>query len=356
MSSNTQIPVIMDALVWTAPSRMEMQTAPTPTPRNDEVLLEVAAVGICGSELSGYLGQNSLRVPPLVMGHEFSAHVVQLGGGVLANGAAPAIGQRVVVNPLINCGGCSLCAAGLPNLCQRRRIVGAHCAGAFAQFIVVPAAQCWPLSDTVSDQAGALAEPLACAVRAVRHAQWLSEAPLLILGAGTIGLLCLAVARAENAGPIVISDRMADRLHVARAWGATATINGLSPDADQQLRAALPEGAGSVIDAVGADVTRALAVKLVRPGGRVVYIGLHDEASPLAANYVVRQEITIQGSFSYTTADFARALHLLEDGVVAPSNTWIEERPLHAGAAAFAGLVDGSITIPKVMLRTTSLS
>lgn len=348
---HAHLPATMDALVWTAPSRMEMQTHPVPTPAPDEVLLEVACVGICGSELSGFLGHNSLRVPPLVMGHEFSARIAQIGGGVLANGAAPVSGQRVTVNPLIACGVCTSCRAGLPNLCRRRRIVGAHCAGAFARYVAAPTAQCWPLLDVCDDQAGALVEPLACAVRALRHAQWQGDGPLLILGAGTIGLLCLAVARQENAGAIVISDRVDARLQLALTWGATLTVDGSVADAEDRLLAALPDGAVCVIDAVGADATRALALRCVRPGGRVIYIGLHNEASPLAANYLVRQEIAIQGSFSYTPADFARAIALLEEGSVTPTPAWVEERPLMEGMAAFAGLIDGSITIPKIMLR-----
>jgi threonine dehydrogenase-like Zn-dependent dehydrogenase len=351
MTSHAQLPATMDALVWTAPSQMEMQQTPLPVPADNEVLLEVAAVGICGSELSGYLGHNSLRVPPLIMGHEFSARVVRVGGGAFADGAAPVLGQRVVVNPLISCGECGLCAAGLPNLCPQRRIVGAHRAGGFARYVAVPTAQCWPLSAGMSDVAGALVEPLACAVRAVQHAQWQGTAPLLILGAGAIGLCCLAVARAESPGAIVISDMVDARLQLAHAWGATITVNGRSSDAQQQLRAALPDGAISVIDAVGSNATRALALQLVRPGGRVIYIGLHDEASSLAANYLVRQEVAIQGSFAYTPADFARAIDTLAAGIVAPSPAWVEERPLSAGGASFAGLVDGSLTIPKVMLR-----
>ena len=145
------------------------------------------------------------------------------------------------------------------------------------------------------------------------------------------------------------------RLAVAQTWGATVTVNGRAADAQQQLRAALPSGAACVIDAVGSNATRALALQLVRPGGRVVYIGLHDEASPLAANYLVRQEVSIQGSFAYTPEDFARALALLAAGVVAPSPAWVEERPLGAGGAAFAGLVDGSITTPKIILRPAPL-
>jgi threonine dehydrogenase-like Zn-dependent dehydrogenase len=354
MAIHPHIPAsTMDALVWTAPRTMEMQAVPVPVPGDHELLLEVAAVGICGSELSGYLGYNSLRVPPLVMGHEFSARVVQAGNGKLADGTLPLSDQFVTVNPLISCGECELCVHGLPHLCPRRRLVGAHRSGAFARYVVVPAAQCWPLPPGMGDVAGALVEPLACAVRAVRHAAWHSAEPLLILGAGAIGLCCLAVARADNPAQIVISDVVDARLHVAKAWGATDTVNGRAAGGEQRLQAALPGGAVAVIDAVGSSTTRASALQLVRPGGRVIYIGLHDEESPLAANYLVRQEINIQGSFAYAPGDFARALALLDAGIVTPSTLWIEERPLHDGPAAFAGLVDGSITTPKIVLRPT---
>lgn len=348
----------MPALVWTGPGSMAMQATPAPQPATGELLLEVAAVGICGSELSGYLGHSSLRVPPLVMGHEFSARVVAVAGASessLADGSRPQVGQLVAVNPLVTCGTCDLCRHGLPHLCPQRWVVGAHRAGAFARYVVAPGAQCWPLPEKMSDVAGALVEPLACAVRAVGHAFGLAgerrPGPLLILGAGAIGLFCLAVARHGAGAPIVISDMVDERLQVAAAWGAALTVNGRAAGAEQQLRAALPHGASVVIDAVGSSTTRALALRLVQPGGRVVFIGLHDEASPLAANYVVRQEINIQGSYSYTPSDFSRAIALLAAGVVQPSARWVAERPLHAGPEVFAGLVAGAITTPKIILR-----
>src|SRR5512134_4025116 len=115
----------MDALVWTAPKTMEMQEVPSPRPGDQDLLLEIAAVGICGSELSGYLGHNSLRVPPLIMGHEFSARVVEAGNNTLADRSKPQQGQLVAINPLISCGACDLCARGLAQLCRSRRIIGA---------------------------------------------------------------------------------------------------------------------------------------------------------------------------------------------------------------------------------------
>lgn len=249
----------MEALVWLGPRHMEMQLQPAPTPGQDEVLVLVTAVGVCGSELSGYLGQNSLRRPPLVMGHEFGGQIVQVGGGALANGERPSLGRRVVVNPLIGCGACHLCCRGLPNLCPHRQIIGAHRPGAFARYVCVPAAQCWPLPEAIGDAAAALVEPLACALRGIRHTAWqASDGPLLILGAGPIGLFCLAIAHAEQPeGVILVSDRIEHRLQQARQWGASVAVNGSRADAAQQLRSALPEGAAAVIDAVGSDATRA---------------------------------------------------------------------------------------------------
>src|SRR3954453_10983311 len=126
----------MQALVWTGPRQMAVQDLATPTAQPGEVLLAVDAVGICGSELSGYLGHNSLRVPPLVMGHEFAGTVTATGGHVINLRA----GDQVVVNPLIACGECALCRLGLENLCSKRQIIGIHRPGAFAEFVVAPAA------------------------------------------------------------------------------------------------------------------------------------------------------------------------------------------------------------------------
>src|SRR3954469_14936029 len=146
----------MKAVVWLGPRRMELQNEPEPQPQHSEVILRVGAVGICGSELSGYLGQNSLRVPPLVMGHEFAGTITVVGAGV----TDLAIGDRVTVNPLTGCGVCALCQLGMENLCPKRQIIGIHRRGAFAELFTAPAASCTRLPAGLSLVAGALAEPL----------------------------------------------------------------------------------------------------------------------------------------------------------------------------------------------------
>ncbi len=341
----------MDALVWLGPRQLVLRGEPMPMPSAGEILLQVTAAGICGSELSGYLGQNSLRRPPLVMGHEAAGRITQAASGTLADGSTPHSGQRVTFNPLVACGTCDLCRRGRTNLCRNRTLIGAHRPGAFAQFVAVPAAQCWPLPDHLDDVAGSLTEPLACAIRAVALSRVQSDEPLLILGAGPIGLCCLAAARAAGVEQIMVSDIAAQRLAVAEQWGAHAVANAREQDVVAAAQQSAPGGVAAVIDAVGTDATRTQAVEAVIPGGRVVFIGLHAEASPLATNYLIRQEVTITGSFTYTMDEFKQALDLLSGGIVRPNSDWLEERPLNAAPDAFDELVDGRAATSKIVLR-----
>jgi threonine dehydrogenase-like Zn-dependent dehydrogenase len=297
----------MESLVWLGPREMEIQQSAIPEPQAGEVLIAVRAVGICGSELSGYLGQNSLRVPPLVMGHEAAGEVVQSSEGTFADGSPVRVGIRVTFNPLITCGECDRCKVGLTNLCRQRQLIGAHRPGAFAQFVAVPAKQCYPLPNALSETIASLTEPLACSLRAVKQAQVRPEHSLLILGAGPIGLFALIAARAEGIQRVYVSDLSESRLAVARQWGASETIHAGKRDVLATIQDITPGGVDTVIDAVGANATRTQAVQAVVPRGNVVFIGLHDETSSLAANYLVRQEITLRGSFSYDQSDFKRA-------------------------------------------------
>lgn len=341
----------MEALVWLGPREMEMQQTAIPEPRPGEVLIAVRAAGICGSELSGYLGQNSLRKPPLVMGHEAAGQVIQATEGTFADGSPASVGTRVTFNPLVTCGACDRCRAGFTNLCRQRQLIGANRPGAFARFVAVPAAQCYLLPATLSETIASLTEPLACSLRAVKLTQVRPEQSLLILGAGPIGLFALIAAHAEGIKRVYVSDLSASRLAVARQWGASETINAQERDVLKAVQELAPGGVDTVIDAVGANATRAQAVQAVVPGGNVVFIGLHDETSSLATNYLVRQEITIRGSFSYDHSDFRRAFDLLTHDLLQAGTSWLEERSLATGPSAFAQLVDGQVAATKIILR-----
>lgn len=338
----------MKAVVWLGPREMRVQELADPVPTGDEVLLRVGAVGICGSELSGYLGQSSLRVPPLVMGHEFAGEVISRGDQVTR--LVP--GDQVIVNPLITCGTCSFCSSGHANLCPHRQLVGAHRPGAFAELVTVHAANCTHIPANLSLVNGSLAEPLACGVRSARLGGVGPGVHVAIFGAGPIGLMCISACRQMGGDVRLIVDMNAGRLATALQWGAQATCNVRTEDPVQAAqRVSAGNGVDVVIDAVGTDATRRAAIAAVRPGGTVVFLGLHEAESTLQANYIVRSETRIVGSFAYTPADFAEAVAMLARREVQAASDWLEERPLDACAHSFAQLVDAPPAIAKIVLR-----
>ncbi len=339
----------MEVLVLVGRKELRIQEQPLPHVEQDEVLIEVAAVGVCGSELGGFLGVNALRQPPLIMGHEASGRIVVSAGGLLADKTEPAVGQKVTFNPLITCGKCSLCLTGRSSLCSERKLIGAHRPGAFARFVAVPAGQCWPLPAGMSLFTGALSEPVACAVRAVARADSSGDELLWIIGAGTIGLSCLAIALDSGIRQVVVSDISAERLSVAELWGAAATVNPYDTSTASFCRRRFGRVPGVIIDAVGSEEVRAEAIRSVSPSGKIVWVGLHDEESKVPCNQIVRNEITLCGSFGYSQDDFQRALSKLSEGVIKVGEDWLQIRSLKEGQRVFEDLVEGRSCSTKIL-------
>ncbi len=338
----------MKAVVWTGPLEMVLKNEPVPPIKRDEVLVRVDSVGICGSELSGYLGKNTLRVPPLVMGHEFAGTIAAIGSDV--RGLAKA--DRVAVNPLITCGNCVFCMKGMESLCLHRRLIGAHQAGAFAEFVAVPEKNCLPLRASVDLLAASLAEPLACSVRAVKIGGVTNGCRVMVLGAGPIGLLVMKTVQ-HNGGRVALAAEINPaRMALAKAWGAERVSNPRESDVFREIRE-LTDGLGAdiVFDAVGSSTTRRLAVDSAYPGGTVVLIGLHESESVLQVNHIIRSEIRLAGAFAYTPQDFSEALGLLTDGIVRPSSDWVEERPLEDCDISFSELIDTNLSAAKIILH-----
>ena len=338
----------MKAVVWTGARQMVIEDVPLPDPGADEVLVRVDSVGICGSELSGYLGQNSLRVPPLIMGHEFSGTVAATGSEV----SALREGTKIVANPLITCGECKMCRKGLDSLCLHRRLIGAHQAGAFAEFVLVPARNCTPLPDHLAFTTGALAEPLACGVRSAKLGGVRPGDRVIVIGAGAIGLFAMTAARRLGADVVLAVEVNSGRLEQASAWGAQALCNPLEEDVILAARNSTDDlGADIVFDAVGSSSTRRKAIEIARPGGTVVMIGLHEAESPLQANHMIRSEIHLTGAFAYTPADFEEAVSMLSEGQVKPGPEWLEERPLSSCDESFRELIDAAPAVAKIILH-----
>jgi threonine dehydrogenase-like Zn-dependent dehydrogenase len=336
----------MKALVWEQVREMQWNEVDDPHYGKDEVVVSVEAVGICGSEIEGYLGHNSLRVPPLVMGHEFCGIVQALGSGVKDLQE----GQRVVVNPLLSCGTCASCRKGLPHLCASRMIIGVHRPGAFGEWVAVPRSSIIPAPDHLSPFRAALAEPLACSLRATRRA--LSDNPfanVLVCGAGGIGLLSAFTAKLLGAMQVVVTDTNTKRLEIASNNGIDLAINPQEENLKEVIRASFPEGIDVVIDAAGFQQTREAAAYLLNPGGTIMNIGLGIDATQLPVNHFIRNEIRVLGSFCYTPQDFHDAVRLLSEGAITEEG-WTEIRPLSDGDQAFKDLTEGKVHKGKILL------
>ena len=337
----------MRGIVWHGPGQMSVEEVESPEIGPGQVVVRPEATGICGSEIEGYLGKMGNRTPPLVMGHEFAGTVTEVGDGVDEG----LLGLTVAVNPLSSDETCRLCRAGLTNLCPDRKLVGIHSPGGFAEYALAPAANVYPLPEGVDARTGSLAEPLANGVHAARlgTAGGHPVEHAVVIGAGTIGLMCLQAAVLDGIPTVHAVEPHEGRRGQALALGA-AGAHASAEEAGGALEGAT-EGLGVdlVIDAVGAEVTRRAALDLLRPGGRAVFIGLHDDDSTLGFHGVVRGQIDLQGSYAYTADDFEQALSWLVEG-----RAGIGELPpvltLEEGPGAFADLVRGPSAQIKVFL------
>ena len=341
----------MRALVWEGPRLMNMRDVADPTPAPDEVLIRIAYSGICGSELGGYLGHNSLRKPPLIMGHEFSGEIVALGENAATINPALAVGQRVTVNPLIHNPWSRAALEGRQNLNRERKILGIHRPGSYAEMVTAPATNTYPIPDSLSLEYAALAEPLACAIRAAKLSGATATDRVLITGLGPIGLLTLQVLKSSGVRTIIATDTDSDRRSIGEHFGVTVIDPRATKVIDVVRQATGGEGVDMAIDAVGATATRRECIESVRWGGKVVFTGLHDEESNLQANYIIRSEINIQGSFAYTTQDFEAALNWLIDGRL-EIEPWLVRAPLAEGGANFERLLTKPGPVVKILLES----
>lgn len=330
----------MKALVYTAPYTLQFRDEPDPVPGNDEVLVKVDAVGICGSDMHGYHGFDERRPAPLILGHE--------AAGRIASG--PRAGKRVTVNPLVTCLRCEFCLDGRPHLCRERQILSLPARpGAFAELVKVPEANAIEIPDGLDMTRAALVEPLAVGYHAAKlglktQARPASAITTAVLGGGAIGIASALCLQLMGVARIAVGEP-----HTGRR----ATVTKAGP-----FRAYAPGEVGQpadgsvdlVLDAVGAEATRAAACRLVKPGGTIVHIGLLPGSAGVDVRRITLQEVTFVGTYCYTPLDFVETLAAVADGRLGALD-WLEERPLSAGAQAFRDLDEGRLSVAKVVLR-----
>ncbi|MBI4634895.1 MAG: alcohol dehydrogenase catalytic domain-containing protein [Candidatus Rokubacteria bacterium] len=325
----------MKALVYPAWDTLEIREVDPPSPAPGEVIVRVAAVGICGSEVEAVASRSPRRPPPLIMGHEFCGEVEEVGPGV----GEVVRGERVVSSSIISCGRCAECRTGATHLCPRREVLGMNRPGAFAERVAVPAAALHPLPERVSPLQGALVEPLANAVHVWALLGQRFPEVVVVIGCGAIGLMAIQVARAGGALTLVAADTSDARLAMAHAVGAEPVLNPARQDLQAEVRE-LTRGRGAdvVIDAVGTAATRRAAVVAARPGGEVVWIGLHGDATEVPGRDVVLGERRITGSYAVTARDLETAIGLFAHGRI-EIEPWVRPFALAEGPRVFRELL-----------------
>jgi 2-desacetyl-2-hydroxyethyl bacteriochlorophyllide A dehydrogenase len=331
----------MKALVYTNPHEAQLRELPRPALVHGEVVLQIEAVGICGSDMHAWHGHDPRRQPGLVLGHEFV--------GRIAESAAPGfeVGRRCTGNPLITCGRCTYCVQGRNNLCSDRTMVGMTRPGAFADYMSIPAASLIEMPQDMSARDAALTEPAATAWHAIALTQRallrpIHESRVLVIGGGAIGMLSALLLRHLGVRRCTLAElNPLRRDAVARHAGCEVLDPRVQPVAESAFEV--------VIDAVGAKATRAQALAAVTPGGVVMHVGLQDWASEIDMRKLTLAEITLLGTYTYTTADLRATVAALAAGDFGTLD-WVEQRPLADGAQAFVDLDAGRCAAAKVVL------
>ena len=332
----------MRAAVYEGAGRLVIRDVPDPVPGPDEVLVEVEACGVCGSDVQIInVPPGHPSTPPVIIGHEFVGRIRGAGAGV----RDAAIGARVVVDPDPKCGACASCRAGRPANCSNILALGVHRDGALARFVTTPANTVYPIAEDVPAELAALVEPLACVVNGTNRAAVRPGESVVVFGAGAIGCLFIAVLKASGAARVIGIEPSPRRAAVALALGADLV---LTPDEWEARRSELlPDGADVVVDAVGSVLPEALAAAAM--GARIIVFGMNGNANPPVHQIeIVEKGVSILGSY-ISNFTFPAAIRIVEGGLLDLRPMITATIPLEETEAGIARLRSGEAV--KIVIR-----
>jgi L-iditol 2-dehydrogenase len=341
----------MRALLLTEYNHLEVKDVPAPIPDADEILIQVSACGICGSDVHGYDGSTGRRIPPIVMGHEAAGTVVAVGSEV-DNFKQ---GDRVTFDSTVYCARCEYCLKGEVNLCNHRQVIGVSCkefrrAGAFAEFLTVPARIAYRLPESFSFPQAAMLEAVSVAVQGVAVAEMKRGDTVLVIGAGMIGLLLLQAARAAGCSRLFICDVDATRLALAEKLGADRTILATGAALTEEiLRETAGKGVDVVLEAVGREETIVAAIDCARKGGTVSLVGNISPQIMLPLQKVVSRQIRLQGSCA-SAGEYQQAIDLIASGTIKVDSLITAVASLSDGPAWFERLHAREPNLMKIVL------
>jgi L-iditol 2-dehydrogenase len=342
----------MKALLLKNYREFEYTDAPDPEIGERDVLVRVAACGICGSDVHGYDGSSGRRIPPLIMGHE-AAGVVERVGSSVHNVKA---GDRVTFDSTVSCGECVYCRAGRVNLCERRMVLGVSCGdyrrhGAFAERVAVPEQIVYKLPDGMPIEHAALIESVSIAVHAVGRVSIKPQDDVLVVGSGMIGLLVIQVLRNVGCKRIIAVDQQPERLTIAGKLGADELVDATTQNSTARIAELTDSnGVDVAFEVVGAGPTVETAIAALRKGGHLVLIGNLAPRIEVPLQAIVTRELTLHGSCS-SAGEYPRCIELMASGAIDVAPLITATVPLSEGAAWFDRLYNREPGLMKVLLQ-----
>jgi len=341
----------MKALILEDYRQFAYTAAPDPEPGPGEVLIAVAACGICGSDVHGMDGSTGRRRPPIIMGHEAAGAIAAVGAGV----RGWRTGDRVTFDSTISCGDCWHCRRGEINLCDHRRVLDVSCEdyrrhGAFAEYVTAPQHILYRLPDELSFEKAAMVEPVSIAFHAVNRTPMALNDTALVIGAGMIGLLVIQALRLAGCGTIIAVDVDDAKLALAKQFGADHGLNAESGAlAEQVLTLAQGRGADRAFECVGIGATVAAAFQCVRKGGSITLVGNLAPQIDFPLQAAVTREITLLGVCA-SQGEYPACLDMIARGAIDVNPLISAVAPLSEGAAWFDRLYNRESGLMKVLL------
>ncbi|HEY7352691.1 MAG TPA: galactitol-1-phosphate 5-dehydrogenase [Terriglobales bacterium] len=340
----------MKALLLSEYKKLQLTDLPVPQPGPDEILVRVAACGICGSDVHGYDGSTGRRIPPLVMGHEAAGTVAEVGSAVKGFNK----GDRVTFDSTVYCGDCANCRRGEMNLCDNRQVLGVSCGdyrrnGAFAEFVIVPARIAYHLPENLSFHEAALLEAVSVALHAVSLVPIQPGSTALVVGAGTIGLLLQQALAVAGCSRVLVTDVDPTRLKLSQSLGATVTLLSGPNFASEISKLTNGTGVDVAMEAVGITSTIATAINTTRKGGSVVLVGNVTPEVTIPLQVVVSRQIRLQGSCA-SCGEYPRAIELMSTGKINVKPLITAVAPLEEGPRWFERLYAHEPNLMKVVL------
>ena len=342
----------MKALLLEEYKKLSITDMPEPEVGEHDVLVQIKACGICGSDIHGFDGSSGRRVPPLIMGHEAAGVVAQTGSAVTKTKE----GDRVTFDSMVSCGQCFFCQRDEMNLCDNRRVLGVSCEdyrqhGCFAEYAVVPEHIIYPVPDNLAFEHAAMIEPVSVAVHAVKRTPITKGDTAAVIGVGMIGLLVVQALKAAGCSKIIAVDLAEEKLKLAQELGADLSVNPKTTDAVKSIQEATDgRGADVTMEVAGATPTVKTAIEGARKGGHVTLVGNLAPEVDFPLQSVVTRELTIYGSCA-SNGEYPECIDLLARGVIQAEPLISAKAPLEEGADWFERLYAAEAGLMKVILQ-----